>query len=430
MRMASRLAILWNMTPQEHVEHKARRARSAAEQLRTTSTQVKNAALQAIASALTQQQEKIFEANARDLEAGRERGLSAAMLDRLRLDEKRVAAMSDGCRQVAALPDPTGAILDGWVRPNGLKIEKVRVPLGVVGIIYESRPNVTVDAAILCLKAGNAVILRGGSEAIHSNLVLTEIIATAAASAGAPAGCIQLIELTDRAAAQHLMTLNGLIDVLIPRGGAGLIQTVVKTATVPVIETGAGNCHVFIDETADLQMASDIVFNAKTSKPSVCNALDTLLVHRNIMDEVLPPIAERLRAAGVELRGDERARAAVPDMTPASDEDWDKEYLALILAVRVVDDADDAIAHIVQHGAGHSEAIVTQTYRNAENFCARIDAAAVLVNTSTRFVDGFEFGLGAEIGISTQKLHARGPMGLEALTSTKFVVRGDGQVRS
>jgi glutamate-5-semialdehyde dehydrogenase len=418
------------MTPQEHVEHKARRARAAAEQLRTISTREKNAALYAMAAALMEQQERIFEANARDLEAGRERGLSEAMLDRLRLDAKRVAAMADGCRQVASLPDPTGAIIDGWGRPNGLKIEKVRVPLGVVGIIYESRPNVTVDAAILCLKAGNAVILRGGSEAIHSNLVLTEIISTAAASAGAPADCIQLIEVTDRAAAQHLMTLNGLIDVLIPRGGAGLIQTVVKTATVPVIETGAGNCHVFIDETADLQMASDIVFNAKVSKPSVCNALDTLLVHQNIAGEVLPAVAERLRAAGVELRGDERARMAVPDMAPATDEDWDKEYLALILAVRVVDDADTAIAHIVEHGAGHSEAIVTQTYRNAETFCARIDAAAVLVNTSTRFVDGFEFGLGAEIGISTQKLHARGPMGLEALTSTKYIVRGDGQIRS
>ncbi|MBV9868259.1 MAG: glutamate-5-semialdehyde dehydrogenase [Abitibacteriaceae bacterium] len=417
------------MTPQEHVEHKAHRAQQAATQLRTTSTAVKNAAILAIADALLTHQNKIYEANERDLAAGRERGLSEAMLDRLRLNEARVAAMAEGCRQVAALPDPVGTLIGGWTRPNGLNIAQVRVPLGVVGIIYESRPNVTVDAAILCLKAGNAVLLRGGSEAIHSNLILAEIIAEAVQSAAAPADSVQLIEVTDRAAAQHLMTLNGLIDVLIPRGGAGLIQTVVKTATVPVIETGAGNCHVFVDETAEVEMASNIVFNAKVSKPSVCNALDTLLVHQNIAAKFLPSVAERLRAAGVELRGDERARAAVPDMTPATEEEWDKEFLSLILAVRVVDDADAAINHIAQHGAGHSEAIVTQHFGNAEKFCARIDAAAVLVNTTTRFVDGFEFGLGAEIGISTQKLHARGPMGLEALTSTKFVVRGNGQVR-
>jgi len=418
-----------NQTPQEHVEAIARRAKTAAAHLRTVSTATKNAALRTIADVLTGQQAKICEANERDLEAGRERGLSEAMLDRLRLNEKRIADMAEGCRQVAALPDPVGTILGGWTRPNALRIERVRVPLGVVGIIYESRPNVTVDAAALCLKSGNAVILRGGSEAIHSNKALTGLIAAAAETAGAPVDCIQLVEMTDRAAAQHLMTLNGLVDVLIPRGGAGLIQTVVKTATVPVIETGAGNCHVFIDETADVQMASDIVFNAKVSKPSVCNALDTLLVHRNIADEILPRVAQRLGAAGVELRGDERARAAVPDMTPAAAEDWDKEYLALILAVRVVDDVDAAIAHIGAHGAGHSEAIVTQHFSNAEKFCAQIDAAAVLVNTSTRFVDGFEFGLGAEIGISTQKLHARGPMGLEEMTATKFIVRGNGQVR-
>lgn len=416
-------------TPQLHVEQKAHRAQAAAAQLRTTSTAIKNAAILAIGEALVARQTEIFEANERDLEAGRERGLSDAMLDRLRLNEARVAAMAEGCRQVAALPDPVGTIINGWIRPNGLKIAQTRVPLGVVGIIYESRPNVTVDAAILCLKAGNAVLLRGGSEAIHSNLILAEIIAGAVHEAGAPEDSVQLIEVTDRAAAQHLMTLNGLVDVLIPRGGAGLIQTVVKTATVPVIETGAGNCHVFVDETADLDMASNIVFNAKVSKPSVCNALDALLVHRNIAAKFLPLVAERLGAAGVELRGDEQARAVVPSMTPAGDEEWDKEYLALILAVRVVDDAAAAIAHIQQHGAGHSEAIVTENYSNAEAFCAQIDAAAVLVNASTRFVDGFEFGLGAEIGISTQKLHARGPMGLEALTSTKFVVRGDGQTR-
>lgn len=415
--------------PLLHVEQKAHRAQAAAARLRTTSTAIKNAAILAIGEALVTRQAQIFEANARDLEAGREHGLSDAMLDRLRLNEARVAAMAEGCRQVAALADPVGTIINGWIRPNGLKIAQTRVPLGVVGIIYESRPNVTVDAAILCLKAGNAVLLRGGSEAIHSNLILAEIIAEAVRQAGAPDDSVQLIEVTDRAAAQHLMTLNGLVDVLIPRGGAGLIQTVVKTATVPVIETGAGNCHVFVDESADLEMAANIVYNAKVSKPSVCNALDALLVHRNIAESFLPLIAERLGAASVELRGDEQARAVVPTMTPAGDEEWDKEYLALILAVRVVEDAAAAIAHIQQHGAGHSEAIVTENYSNAEQFCAQIDAAAILVNTSTRFVDGFEFGLGAEIGISTQKLHARGPMGLEALTSTKFVVRGDGQTR-
>ncbi|MDQ3814615.1 MAG: glutamate-5-semialdehyde dehydrogenase [Armatimonadota bacterium] len=417
-------------TPQEHVEEKARRAKVAAAHLRTLSTATKNAALLTMADVLIGQQEKICEVNERDVAAGRERGLSEAMLDRLRLNEKRITAMAEGCRQVAALPDPIGTVLAGWTRPNGLRIERLRVPLGVVGIIYESRPNVTVDAAALCLKSGNAVILRGGSEAIHTNKFLTDLIATAATAAGAPADSIQLIEVTDRAAAQHLMTLNGLVDVLIPRGGAGLIQTVVKTATVPVIETGAGNCHIFVDDSAELQMASDIVFNAKVSKPSVCNALDSLLVHQNIAGEFLPGIAQRLRDAGVELRGDERARAAVPDMTPAAEEDWDKEYLALILAVRVVDAADAAIAHIMEHGAGHSEAIVTQNLSHADKFCAQIDAAAVLVNTTTRFVDGFEFGLGAEIGISTQKLHARGPMGLEELTSTKFVVRGTGQIRA
>lgn len=412
-----------------HVEQKAHRAQAAAAQLRTTSTAIKNAAILAIGEALVAQQAQIFEANERDLEAGRERGLSDAMLDRLRLNVARVAAMAEGCRQVAALPDPVGTVLNGCIRPNGLKITQTRVPLGVVGIIYESRPNVTVDAAILCLKAGNAVLLRGGSEAIHSNLLLAQIIAGAVRHGGAPEDSVQLIEVTDRAAAQHLMTLNGLVDVLIPRGGAGLIQTVVKTATVPVIETGAGNCHVFVDETADLEMAAHIVFNAKVSKPSVCNALDALLVQRHIAAQFLPLIAARLGAAGVELRGDDEARAIVPSMTPAGVAEWDKEYLALILAVRVVEDAAAAIAHIQQHGAGHSEAIVTENYSNAEQFCAQIDAAAVLVNTSTRFVDGFEFGLGAEIGISTQKLHARGPMGLEALTSTKFVVRGDGQTR-
>jgi glutamate-5-semialdehyde dehydrogenase len=350
------------------------------------------------------------------------------MLDRLRLNEKRIADMADGCRQVAALPDPIGQVIGGGPRPNGLRVERVRVPLGVIGIIYESRPNVTVDAAILCLKSGNAVILRGGSEAIHSNLCLAQIIEEAAREAGAPADCIQLIETTDRAATTHLAQMNGLVDLIIPRGGEGLKKALSKIATVPMIFAAGGICHVFIDESADLQDALEITFNAKVQRPSTCNALETLLVHEKIAGQFLPAIARRLQEAGVELRGDQRARALVP-MNEATGEDWDAEYNALILSIAIVENLDAALDHITQHGTGHSESIVTQSYANAEKFLAQVDAAAVYVNASTRFTDGFEFGLGAEVGISTQKLHARGPMGLEALTSTKFVVRGDGHIR-
>lgn len=417
------------MTPQAHVEEKAKRAKIASAELRVLSADKKNAALLLMADRLVREQANIIEANEKDLAVGRDRGLSDAMLDRLRLNDKRIAAIAQGCREVAALPDPIGEVIQGWTRPNGLRISQVRVPLGVVGIIYESRPNVTVDAAILCLKAGNAVVLRGGSEAINSNLVLTRLIAEAATEAGCPENSIQLVETTDREAAQHLMTLNGLIDVLIPRGGAGLIQTVLKTATVPVIETGAGLCHIFVDESADVVMAKNIVLNGKVQKPSVCNALDSLLVHRNIADRLLPTLGRALQAAGVEMRGDEASRAIVPEISPAGEEDFDKEWLSLILSVRVVDDVDAAIEHIAVHGSGHSEAIITENYSNAEKFCARIDASALYVNASTRFTDGYEFGLGAEVGISTQKLHARGPMGLTALTSTKFLARGDGQIR-
>lgn len=411
------------------VQDKAMRARQSATPLRTLSTEIKNCALLLMADKLVRRATEIIAANERDIEAGRARGLSEAMLDRLRLNEKRIGDMADGCRQVAALPDPIGQVIGGGPRPNGLRVERVRVPLGVIGIIYESRPNVTVDAAILCLKSGNAVILRGGSEAIHSNLCLTQIIEEAAREAGAPADCIQLIETTDRAATTHLAQMSGLVDLIIPRGGEGLKKALSKVATVPMIFAAGGICHVFVDESADLQDALDITFNAKVQRPSTCNALETLLVHEKIAADFLPPIARRLQEAGVELRGDEHARALVP-MDEASDDDWDMEYNALVLSIGIVSDLDAALAHIARHGTGHSEAIVTQNYANAEKFLAQVDAAAVYVNASTRFTDGFEFGLGAEVGISTQKLHARGPMGLEALTSTKFVVRGDGHVRS
>jgi glutamate-5-semialdehyde dehydrogenase len=310
-----------------------------------------------------------------------------------------------------------------------LHIDEVRVPLGVIGIIYESRPNVTVDAAILCLKAGNAALLRGGSEAVHSNLLLTQIISQAATDAGVPEYSINAIETTDRAATQHMVTLNGLVDLVIPRGGEGLKKSLSAVATVPLIFAAGGVCHVFVDESADMEMAADIALNAKVQRPSTCNALETLLVHKNIAREFLPLVAKRLCDAGVELRGDERAREAAK-MNAATEEDWDEEYLNLTLAVRVVDDIDAATEHIERHGSAHSDSIVTQNYANAEKFCAQVDSAAVYVNASTRFTDGFEFGMGAEVGISTQKLHARGPMGLEALTSTKYVVRGAGQVRS
>lgn len=415
-------------TPQQHVERKAHLAKTASVALRTLPTQIKNNALLAIAAALVENQDRIFTENAKDLEAGRARGLSDALLDRLKLDARRVASMAEGCRQVAALPDPIGQVIKGETRPNGLRIQQVRVPLGVVGIIYESRPNVTVDAAVLCLKAGNAVLLRGGSEAIHSNTILTRIMTAAATKAGVTEYSIQSIETTDRAATQHLVTLNGLVDLVIPRGGEGLKKALMSVATVPVIFAAGGVCHVYVDESANLEMASDIVFNAKVQRPSACNAIENLLVHQSIAPQWLPQIAKRLCDAGVELRGDDNARQLV-EMKIATEDDWDAEYLNLTLAVRVLDSLDEAIEHISAHGSGHSEAIVTENYANAEKFVSQIDAAALYINSSTRFTDGFEFGLGAEVGISTQKLHARGPMGLEALTSTKYITRGDGQVR-
>ena len=338
--------------------------------------------------------------------------------------------MAEGVRQIAALRDPIGETIEGFVRPNGMEVRKVRVPIGVIGIIYESRPNVTADAAALCLKAGNAVILRGGSEAINSNLAIAKLIEQAITGAGVPAGAVQIIESTDRAAAMELMKMKPYIDCLIPRGGRGLIRTVVENSSIPVIEHGDGNCHVYIDGAANLDMASDIAFNAKVQNPSVCNAMETLLVSEQIAGEFLPGICRRLVEAGVEIRGCEKTRAIWPDAKPASEEDWETEFLDLILAVKVVLGLDEAIAHIRKYGSGHSEAIVTEDFGAARRFTSEVDAAAVFVNVSTRFTDGYEFGKGAEMGISTQKLHARGPMGVEEITTYKYVVTGSGQVRS
>ncbi len=414
----------------EEVEDKARAAKVAAQVLATAGTTAKNAALHAMAEALGTQQDAILAANALDIAGATERGLSPHSIERLTLSPKRIAEMQTGLKQVAALPDPIGAVLSGWRRPNGLQITKTRVPLGVIGIIFESRPNVTVDAAALCLKSGNAALLRGGSEAIHSNIALARALGEALESVGLPRACVQLIESTDRAAAKRLMTLNGFVDCLIPRGGASLIKTVVETATVPVIETGTGNCHVYVDKDADFEMAAAIVLNAKVQRPSVCNSAESLLVHREIAEIFLPLIGAKLIAAGVEIRGDAAACALLPCTAEATEEDWLTEYNALILAVKIVDSLDDAIAHIATYGTRHSEAIITENYAAAQAFTDGVDCAAVYVNASTRFTDGFEFGFGAEIGISNQKLHARGPMGLEELTTYKYVVRGDGQIRS
>ncbi|GEA17392.1 glutamate-5-semialdehyde dehydrogenase [Moorella sp. E306M] len=411
------------------VQAKGKLAKEAARILANLNTSIKNEALLAMARALEEEQDFILEANARDMAAGREKGLSRALLDRLLLNEKRIKDMAVSLRELVALPDPVGEVTSMWTRPNGLQIGRVRVPLGVIGIIYEARPNVTVDAAGLCLKTGNAVILRGGSEAFNSNRALTQVISRAATAAGIPEGAIQLIETTDREAVNLLLRANEYLDVLIPRGGAGLIRTVVENATVPVIETGVGNCHVYVDAAADLEMARNIVINAKTQRPGVCNAMETLLVHEKVAAEFLPSLAEALKEKGVVLRGCERTRELVPWAEAATEEDWATEYLDLILAVRVVDSLEAALEHIHTYGTKHSEAIVTSNYQTAREFLARVDAAAVYVNASTRFTDGYEFGFGAEIGISTQKLHARGPMGPEQLTTFKYIIFGSGQIR-
>lgn len=406
-----------------------KRAKEASRVL-ATAGELKNKALYALADALEAEVDYILEENKKDLDAGRANGMSESLLDRLALTKERVSSMAEGARQVAAFKDPVGDVLSGNKLPNGLEVTKVRVPLGVIGIIYEARPNVTADAAALCLKSGNAVILRGGKEAINSNMAVAEVMRKAIKEAGLPEDSVQLVKDTTRQSSIELMGLTDYLDVLIPRGGAGLIKATVENAKVPVIETGAGNCHVYIDEFADTKMAADIVFNAKTSRPSVCNAIETVLVHKNIAEKALPLMKAELDKMNVEIRGCERTKAILGDsVVDATDEDYFTEYHDYILAVKVVDDIDEAIAHISKYSTGHSECIVTDNYANANKFTSEIDSAAVYVNASTRFTDGGEFGLGAEIGISTQKLHARGPMGINELTSMKFIIRGNGQVR-
>jgi glutamate-5-semialdehyde dehydrogenase len=389
----------------------------------------KNNALLTIADYIVKESDYIIAENNKDIEAGIAADMKQGLLDRLRLTPGRIEAMAEGIREVVALPDPVGEVLSMWERPNGLRIGQKRVPLGVIGIIYESRPNVTLDAFGLCFKAGNTVILKGGSDAINSNKAIVKVIKTALTSVGISEDCISLIESTDRAVTTELMHLNQYVDVLIPRGGAGLIKAVVNNATIPVIETGTGNCHVYVDESADFEMALDIIENAKTQRIGVCNACESLLVHKDVADEFIPLLAERLFKHEVEIRGDEKSRILVPQIVEATEEDYSTEYLDYIVSLKVVESIDEAIKHINDHNTGHSEAIVTNDYNNSQKFLDEVDAAAVYVNASTRFTDGFEFGFGAEIGISTQKLHARGPMGLKELTTTKYIIYGNGQIR-
>lgn len=417
------------MATYELVQAKAQAAKQAAAKLAVTSTAVKNAALLAMATALEAQQAEILAANERDMTAAAAKGMKSSMLDRLKLTAERISGMADGLRQVAGLADPVGNVIDGKTLPNGLHITKIRVPLGVIGIIYEARPNVTADAAGLCLKSGNAVILKGGSEAMESNKTVAAILAQAAEGAGIPAGSIQFIDTSDRQAVQDLIHMNGLVDLVIPRGGAGLIQAVVRNASVPVIETGAGVCHTYVDKDADVEMAMKIAFNAKMQRPSVCNAMETLLVHKDIADKFLPMMLMMYNSSAVEIRGDETVQEYSGQVHPATEEDWSTEYGDLRLSVKIVDSIEEAMAHIAKYGTGHSECIVTNNYQAAQLFQYTVDAAAVYVNASTRFTDGNEFGFGAEIGISTQKLHARGPMALPELTSTKYLINGNGQVR-
>ena len=432
-----------------------RKAKAVSNRVGILDTNTKNRALLAAADALIQEQDVIIAENAKDMENGRKNQMPAGMLDRLLLTSERIAQMAEGLRQVASLEDPIGEVLGMKKRPNGLMIGQKRVPLGVVGIIYEARPNVTADAFALCFKTGNVVILKGGSDAIHSNIAIVSVIRKALASLGLPEDAVSMIEDTSRETAAAFMKMNEYVDVLIPRGGAGLIRAVVNQATIPVIETGTGNCHIFVDETADFDMALDIIMNAKTQRIGVCNACESLVIHENIADAFLPKLFERLQEKDVEVRGDERTCAVAErleqepplaksydpqkreemlrkleaQVLPATEEDWAKEYLDYKLSVKTVSSLDEAIEHINRYNTGHSEAIITNDYSNAERFLNEIDAACVYVNASTRFTDGFEFGFGAEIGISTQKLHARGPMGLPALTSTKYVIYGNGQIR-
>ena len=412
-----------------YMEMLTRRAKEASVEAAKLGTADKNRGLLSVADELTAQQDMILEANEKDLEAAKQKGVKQSLIDRLALSEKRIGDMAEGLRQIAALDDPVGEVLYMKTRPNGLRVGQKRVPLGVVGIIYESRPNVTADAFGLCFKTGNAVILRGGSDAIHSNQAIVHAIKAGLRKERLCQDLIVLVEDTSREIVSEMMKMHGRIDVLIPRGGAGLIANVVANSTVPVIETGTGNCHIYVDETADVRMAADIIENAKTQRMGVCNACESLVIHNGIAAEVLPAIVQKLKNHDVEIRGDERAQALSDQIEPAVEADWGTEYLDAVISVKIVDSIDEAIGHINKYNTGHSESIITRDYDNALKFQDEIDAAAVYVNASTRFTDGFEFGFGAEIGISTQKLHARGPMGLEALTTTKYIIFGNGQVR-
>ncbi|MDD6527329.1 MAG: glutamate-5-semialdehyde dehydrogenase [Oscillospiraceae bacterium] len=404
-------------------------AKNASRTLMSAGTMKKNTALFAMAAAIEENAETIIAQNAVDIKNAEESGMNPSLLDRLKLDEKRIASIAEAIRQIAALDDPVGKVLGGETRPNGLKIEKVSVPLGVIAVIYEARPNVTADAAALCLKAGNAVILRGGKEAFCSNKAIAETMRNAAEKAGLDKNCIQLVEDTSRESAKALMTMNKYVDVLIPRGGAGLIKACVNNSTVPVIETGTGNCHIYVDEFADLDKAVKIIYNAKVSRPSVCNACESLVIHEKVAKDVLPIIKKELDKAGVLIHADEETARIIPDTVKATEDDFAKEYLGLEISVKIVSDIDEAIGHITKYSTGHSESIITENYDNAMKFTSRIDSAAVYVNASTRFTDGGEFGFGAEIGISTQKLHARGPLGLRELTTSKYIIFGNGQTR-
>ena len=412
------------------LEEMGRRAKAAAGELNITGVTEKNRGLEAVAEALVRERTWLLRENEKDMEAGRAAGMKSGLLDRLQLTDARIESMAEGLRQIAGLEDPVGEVISMKKRPNGLLIGKKRVPLGVIGIIYESRPNVTADAFGLCFKTGNAVILKGGSDAICSNMAITKVIRDALEAEGLNPDSVQLLEDTSRETTNRMMKLNQYIDVLIPRGGAGLIQAVVNNSTIPVIETGTGNCHIYVDETADLDMAVNIIMNAKTQRVGVCNACESLVIHQAVMEKLMETLAERLREKHVEIRGDEAVCKAVSDAVLATEEDWGKEYLDYMISAKTVSSVDEAISHINRYNTGHSEAIITESYTNAQKFLDEVDAAAVYVNASTRFTDGFEFGFGAEIGISTQKLHARGPMGLEALTTVKYIIYGNGQIRS
>lgn len=413
-----------------YMEDLGKRAKAASEQTKILTQQQKNEGLRLVAAELRRQTAYILSENDKDVENAKAAGMKESLVDRLKLTAERIAGMAEGLEQIADLDDPVGEFISVKNRPNGLRIGQKRVPLGVVGIIYESRPNVTADAFGLCFKTGNVTILRGGSDAIHSNTAIVQVIQNALRSMGLPADALLFVERTERKYVDEMMKLRGYIDVLIPRGGSGLIRRTVENSTVPVIETGTGNCHIYVDEYADLDMAVEIIDNAKTQRTGVCNACESLVIHEAVAKDVIPMIYKRLTEKNVEIRGDKAARAVQPEILPAAEADWGTEYLDLIISIKVADSIEDAIMHINQYNTGHSEAIITDNYRNANIFQERVDAAAVYVNASTRFTDGFEFGFGAEIGISTQKLHARGPMGLLALTTTKYVIFGDGQIRS